>query len=618
MKRKFLNRLEEGTILMDGAMGTMLYSKGIYINRCFDELNLSASSLVQGIYEEYLIAGAEILTTNTFGANYLKLRPHGFEGKIREINREGARLAKEIARGRAFVAGSIGPLGVRIAPLGNFSIEEAKEIFTKQILGLLEGRVDLFVLETFSDINEIKQLIKTIRSICQLPIIAQMTINEQGNTLLGATPETIAEELDKIGVEVMGINCSVGPQPILQSLVRMSKMTKTKLSAEPDAGAFKIIDERIFYLSTPEYFAEYTKRFIQSGITLIGGCCGTTPAHIKAMASAMRALQPSKTEIVIITPEDEHLDKNGKTIQPIPRAEKSKFAAKLVAGKFVTCVEMSPPRGANPARALKGAKLLKENNVDVVNIPDGPRASARMSPMALATLLLNKVGIEPLVHYCTRDRNLLGMQSDLLGAHALGLHNILIITGDPPKLGNYPNATAVFDVDSIGLVRIVHNLNRGLDLAGNYIKSATALHIGVGANPGAIDIEKEIDRLYQKVDNGAEYILTQPLFEMELFINFLERTKDIKVPLLVGILPLASYHNAEFLHNEVPGMSIPKHIRERIRKAPDSKAQKQIGIEIAREALTQFKDLVQGVYVMPPFGSYKAALKVLEVVKDKI
>lgn len=605
MEKSFSECLKEDEVLVcDGAMGTMLYSKGIYIDRCFDELNLSNPAMVKDVHLGYLQSEADIIETNTFGANWFKLQPYGLEGKLFEINFQGVKIAKDAAANKAFVAGSIGPLGRPIEPIGHISAKKARKAFYHQAEALSEGGVDLFMLETFNDLNEIHQAILAVKETTDLPIIAQMVFTDEAKTPYGVKPARVVKKLEEWGVYVAGVNCSTGPESVWEAIKKMAEVSSIPLSAQPNAGFPHLVQGRLIYLASPEYFAEYAKRFIQIGVRIVGGCCGTTPAHIQAIKAAVRALKPMRRIVEVKVSKEKKVAKAKKT------EEKSELAKKL-RQKFVVSIEMSPPRGPDFSRVVEGAKRVKEAGVDAVNIPDGPRASARMSPLVLASIVESKVGIETILHYTCRDRNILGMQSDLLGIHALGLRNILIITGDPPKLGDYPTATAVFDVDSIGLVRIANNLNGGSDLAGNPIGAATCFHIGVGANPGAINFEEEISRLKQKIEAGAEYILTQPVFDINLLEKLLNKMKGYRIPIMAGILPLASYRNAEFLNNEVPGMSIPEAILDRMRKTSSSQEAEEIGIEISQEVLEQIKNMVQGIYLMPPFGKYEVALKVM-------
>jgi methionine synthase / methylenetetrahydrofolate reductase(NADPH) len=614
MYGSFLEALRENVIVADGAMGTMLYAKGVYLNRCYDEMNLSQPEVVQEIHREYLQAGAQLLETNTFGANSVKLGPHGLAECVEEINRRGAELAKDVAGERAWVGGSIGPLGKPLSPLGKISVDEAIELFRPQIRGLLAGGVDLLVLETLQDVQELAAAVQAVRLECELPIVAMATFPSEGRTLFGYTPEEVMAELNRLAVQVAGANCSEGPHDMLGTLERLHQANpEMPIAAMPNAGHPQLHDDRVLYMSSPEYMAEYARRFIQAGATMIGGCCGTTPAHIRAIAAMVKAQRPARSAAVAVI---EPLEK-AESVEPVPMEKRSPLGAKL-AGKsvlghhFVVSVEMNPPRGHDVSKVMAAAEQLRFHGVDVVNIPDGPRASARMSALHIAALIQQWVGMEAVLHYPCRDRNLLGIQADLLGAHAMGLRNILAVTGDPPKLGNYPHVTAVYDVESIGLVRILEGLNHGVDLGAAPIGEPTRFLVGVGANPGAPDLEREIRRFRYKVEAGANFCMTQPVYETAVLERFLARITDCRIPVLVGILPLASYRNAEFLHNEVPGMQIPEAIRERMRKTETAEAAREEGIAIAREALLAARPMVQGVYIMPPFGRVEAALKVLE------
>ena len=605
----FMEFLQDHILVFDGGMGTMLYQKGVFLNRSYDELNLSRPELIQDVHRAYLTAGAEVIETNTFGANRYKLQAFGFQERVAEINREGARLAREAAAERAWVAGSLGPLGLKIEPWGPTSVEEAEAAFKEQAASLLEGGVDLFVLETFTDLNEIRQAIRAVRSVCALPVVAQMTIEEDGNSLYGTAPEIFAKRLDEWGADVVGINCSVGPQVMLECLERMVKVTDRPISIQPNAGRPRSVDGRNLYLCSPEYMASYARKFVLAGAKVVGGCCGTTPDHIKAMKSSLRALRPAHVPMATSLPAEQRVE-----IQPVERARKSRFAAALVEGRLVTSVEITPPKGFDTSKVIAGARALKAAGVDAINIPDGPRASARMGAQAMAVILEQQVGIETVLHYCCRDRNLLGMQSDLLGAAALGLKNLLIITGDPPKMGDYPDATAVFDVDSIGLTNMVTRLNHGLDLGGTPFTPPTAFLVGVGANPGAIEMENEISRFRYKVEAGAEFAITQPVFDVRQLLSFLKRVEEFRIPIIAGIWPLSSLRNAEFMNNEVPGVHVADEIMERMRKADQAGKAREEGIAIARETVQEIRGLVQGIQVSAPFGRYQSALEVLEAV----
>src|SRR5437588_12034895 len=500
--------------MFDGAMGTMLYSKGIYINRSYDELNLVAADLVREVHTEYVRAGADIIETNTFGATSNKLQPYGLEGSLREINIRAAQIAREAAGNRALVAGAVGPLGLRIEPYGPTSFDEAKAMFADQISALLEGGVDLFVLETCSDISELQQAIRAVRELCDLPIVAQVTIQMDGNTLFGATPEVFTTQLDEWGVDVIGLNCGVGPALVLSAIEKMRTLTNRKLSAQPNAGLPRDVGGRQIYMCSPEYMAEYSRRIIQAGAKFVGGCCGTTPAHIKMIADALRQFSPRVQQVAVPDASKVSVrDLKPPDVMVVPAEQRSNWARKIATGEFVTTVEVLPPKGCNPWKTLDAIRLLKAAGVDGVNIPDGPRAQTRMGAMATAVMVQREIGIEAVLHHCGRDRNLLGMFSDLLGAAALGLRNLLIITGDPPKMGPYPDATAVFDIDSIGLTNLVTRLNHGLDLGGNPIGPPTAFFVGVGVNPTAVDLDYEIRRFEWKVEAGAQFAITQPVFD---------------------------------------------------------------------------------------------------------
>jgi methionine synthase I (cobalamin-dependent)/5,10-methylenetetrahydrofolate reductase len=615
IKSPFLDALAERVLLADGGMGTMLYSKGIYFNTCFDELNLINPGLVQEVHSEYVRSGVDIIETNTFGANRFKLNKFGLNDKVADINRAGARIAREVAGPGVFLAGSMGPLGVKVEPMGHVPAEEARAAFSEQARALSQGKVDLFILETFSDVHEIELAVQGIRGVSpDIPIIAEMTIDEDGNSLYGTTPEIFTKDLESLGVQAIGVNCSVGPAPMLQCIERMAKATSLPLSAMPNAGLPREVDGRNFYLCSPDYMAEYAKRFIMTGVRIVGGCCGTTPAHIKAMRSAIKALQPPKREFHVPV----HLAEDRGT-PGIPVHEKSPLGKKLATGVFVTSVEVVPPRGHDPAPAIEAVRMLEKHGVDGINIPDGPRASARMSPMALAAILAASTTLDIILHYTCRDRNLLGMQSDFLGLQANRIRNVLIITGDPPKLGDYPDATAVFDVDSIGLAGFVSRLNRGLDIGGKKMDKPTSFLIGVGVNPGAIDIDNEIRRFERKVAAGAEFAITQPVFDIRLLERFLERTKSCGIPILAGLWPLWSLRNAEFMNNEVPGTSVPPEVMERMRRAQEKSPEsaRREGVAIARETLSQIKSMVRGVQISPPLGKYELALEVLDVLPPR-
>ena len=596
-------------------MGTLLYSKGIFINRCYDELNLSQPDLIRGIHQEYLQAGADIIETNTFGANSFRLSRHGCVDKLADVNRQGARLAREAAKSfDALVAGAVGPLGVRIEPLGKVSLDEARAAFHEQIAALNEEGVDLLILETFGYLEELHQAILAAREVNpQLPIVAQVTIDEDGNCLDGSAPEHYGPQIEAWGADVVGCNCSVGPVAMLDAIERVRAVTSLPLAAQPNAGMPRSVEGRNIYLCSPEYMASYTRKFVAAGVQLIGGCCGTTPDHIRAMKSALRVREArGKTAVT----EAIHSDTTPLVPASIPMAERSRLGAKIAAGEFVTMVEIVPPKGIDIRKEVEGAKFVKSVGVDAVNIPDSPRASARMSNQALSLLMQQEVGIEAILHYTCRDRNVLCIQSDLLGAAAIGIRNLICITGDPPKMGNYPDATAVFDVDAIGLVNIVHSLNRGLDLGGNPIGAGTSFVIGVGANPGLPNLDEEIRRFEYKVQAGAEYVVTQPVFDVNLLEVFLRRIEHCRIPVIAGIWPLVSARNAEFMKNELR-VSVPDEILNRMNRAASQEAAREEGVAIAREMLAALRDRVQGAQISAPQGRYTSAVDVLEALGSK-
>ncbi len=610
MPGDLLSRIQQSPLLCDGAMGTLLYSKGVFINRSYDELNLSQPDLIRAIHHDYLQAGAEIIETNTFGANSFRLGRHSLADKVRDINLAGADLARQAAKSfDVWVAGSVGPLGTRIEPLGKTSYEEARNAFQEQIAALVEGGVDLLILETFGYLEELHQAMLAARDVRRdLPIIAQVTIDEDGNCLDGSDPEIFAPKLAEWGADVIGCNCSIGPVAMLETIERVRPLTTLPLSAQPNAGIPRSVDGRNIYLCSPEYMASYARKFVAAGVRVVGGCCGTTPDHIRTMKSALRAGEArSRTASAQLI----STHATAKAIPARPLASRSALGHKLATSEFVTMVEIVPPKGTDIRKEVEGAKFLKSVGVDAVNIPDSPRASARMSNQALSLLVQNEVGIDAILHYTCRDRNVLCIQSDLLGAAAVGIRNLICITGDPPKMGNYPDATAVFDVDAIGLVNIVHNLNCGMDLGGNPIGAGTGFVIGVGANPGLNDLDQEIRRFEYKVQAGADYAVTQPVFDLRLLENFLKRIEHCRIPVVAGIWPLVSVRNAEFMKNELR-VSVPDAILERMSRAQNPEAARAEGVAIAREMLIAVKTMVQGAQISAPMGRYSSAVDVLE------
>ena len=609
--QEFRDQLAQRVIVADGAMGTMLYSRGVFINRCFDELNLVQPDLVRQIHREYVKAGAEILETNTFGANRTRLAAFGMAEKLAAINQAGVRIAREAAGGNnVYIAGAMGPLGVRIEPLGPTSFGEARAIFREQAAALIEGGADLLILETFGNLGELREAVLAANEAGggKVPIVAQVTIDDFGHLPGGTDPESFTREMDSWPVDAIGLNCSVGPKATLETIELMMQYSSKPMSAMPNAGLPTRVEGRNIYLCSPEYMAQYARRLLWAGVRIIGGCCGTTPDHIKLIRSETRSLQPTAKKLAVTV---ESPQAKVHALAAVPMAQKSQLGAKLAAGKFVSFVEILPPRGVDAKLEIEGARRCAEAGIDCINVPDGPRASARMSAQVTCQLIQQQAGIETANHFCCRDRNILGIQSELLGAHAAGVRNLICITGDPPRMGLYPDATAVFDVDAIGLVNIVNNLNHGLDIGGNPMGSQTAMLIGVGANPGAPNMDEELRRLDWKVEAGAEYIVTQPVFDLDLLEVFLKRTAHIKIPVICGIWPLTSFRNAEFMVHELR-VPVPAHFMERMQRVDNAERAREEGVQIAREMVVRVRGMVQGVQLSAPFGRYQMALDVAE------
>jgi methionine synthase I (cobalamin-dependent)/5,10-methylenetetrahydrofolate reductase len=610
---QFADLFSNRPVLADGAMGTVLYARGVFINRCYDELNLSDPNLILSIHEEYLQAGAEIIETNTFGANRFRLTRHGLAAKVVEINTAGVRLArqavdhlKEKQAGTAFVAGSIGPLGVRLEPLGKTGLDEARAAFAEQIRALADAGVDLLIIETMPALNEAREaLLAAEETAPNLPVLVMVTVDDESNCLDGSSPEQAASLLTEWGAGAIGVNCSTGPATVLTALECMRAATDVPLAAMPNAGMPRAIEGRNIYLCSPEYMASFARKAIAAGAQIVGGCCGTTPNHTRAMRSAMRAIDAQAR----VTDGGKHAEISTET-PPAPLAERSHIGSLIQQGQFVTLVEIVPPKGINCTKEIEGARLLAQLGVHAINVPDSPRASARMSAQSLCIQIQQHTGIETILHYTCRDRNVLSIQSDLLGASSIGLKNILCLTGDPPKLGNYPDATAVFDVDAIGLVNIVRRLNHGLDIGANSIGASTNFTIGVAANPGVPDIEHELRRFAFKVEAGAEYAITQPVFDLRLLEEFLNRIESFRIPVIAGIWPLTSLRNAEFMKNDLR-VSMPEEIMLRMAQADTPDAARKEGIRIAQEMLESVRGMVQGVQVSAPFGRYTAAAEVI-------
>ena len=607
MRKPILDFIKNNIALMDGAMGTEIYARGVFINTCYDELNLTNPKMIKEIHRSYIEAGADIIETNTFGANRIKLQKHSLKNKLHAINYQGAEMAREMAGEEVYVAGSVGPLGERLEPWGVLSEQEAREIYQEQAKPLIDGGVDVISLETFSDLHLIQQAILGIKEKYDIPLMAHMTIGDDGNSLFGTPPERLGVKMQQFGADIAGLNCSVGPKIMLDSIIKMIETVNVPVSVMPNAGIPQNVEGRNIYLATAEYFGEYAKRFAQAGVRVIGSCCGTNAEFTREMQKAIQSVRPRKRikhQSIAVTEK--------KSKPEIPIRQRSDLARKICDKEFVTTIEIVPPRGIDSSKALEEAKALKEAGIDAVNIPDGPRALSRMSSSYLSLIIQEKVGIEVIQHYACRDRNLLGMVGDLLGACGAGIKNILLVTGDPPKMGTYPDATAVFDVDSIGLTNVVNSLNCGMDLGGNPLKNPTGFFIGVGVNPSAVDLDYEISRFEWKVKAGAQFAITQPVFDSEQFTDFLNRIEHVRIPIVAGIWPLVSVQNAEFLNNEIPGAYVPEEVVKRMKAAGNKREARKTGIQIAQELLEEIKPHLAGAQVSMPFGKVETPLKVLK------
>ncbi|MGO8792779.1 MAG: bifunctional homocysteine S-methyltransferase/methylenetetrahydrofolate reductase [Terriglobia bacterium] len=608
MREPFQERIDKRPVVCDGAMGTLLYAKGIPLSRCYDELNSAMPQLVKEVHLAYVKAGSEVLETNTFGANRFRLQKFGLGERVRELNVEGARLAREVAGDDLYVAGAVGPLGIRLEPLGQTSLEEARAAFREQIAALVEGGGDLIVVETMMDLNEAHQALLAAREVGLFPVVVQMTVQADGSTPTGTLPEDFARALDEWGADLIGVNCSVGPAAVQETLERIAAVTEKRLSAQPNAGMPRTVEGRNLYLCSPEYMASYARRFIQAGARLVGGCCGTTPEHIRAIKTAVRSMNPQRARVAVQVAAGP-----GSTLSPVPVATRSRLAEKLARREFPILVEVVPPKGCDATKEVEGTRYLLEQGIDAVNIPDGSGATARMSALTLAALLQQRAGIEVLLHYSSRDRNVLTIQSDLLGAHALGVRNVLALTRDTPQYATVLESDAS-EVDAIGLVNLLSNLNRGLDVGANPLGVQTAYLVGASINPYALNLEEELRRFQHKVEAGADFAVTQPVFQVEQLLEFLERARSFAahVPVIAGIWPLTSFRNAEFMNNEVPGISVPPRVMERMRAADSGERARHEGLKIAQETLVEIRPLVQGVQIAAPFGRYALAVEVAQ------
>jgi homocysteine S-methyltransferase len=616
MPHAFSRRLEAGPLLCDGAMGTMLYARGVSLDACFDVLNLNNPRLVQAIHAQYVAAGADCIETNTFGANRFKLAVHGLEGRVREINRAGVRLARDVreSAGRdVFVLGSIGPLGKYLAPLGTVTAEEARAVFREQAEALLEGGVDAFIVETFSDLAEIALAIEAVRAGSDLPIVAQMAFSDEGVTFTGRPAAEVARTLAALGVQAVGANCSVGSSTLYEVLEQMAPAAGgLPLVIQPNAGLPSRIGERLIYLSSPAYMAEYAGRMVEAGARLVGGCCGTTPEHIAAMRRVLDEKTAVRREVprpvVMVSAAAVRETAGLHAARPATVLER-----KLRDREFAVTVELDPPRGHTVEKLVQGAKLLKERGVAIVDINDGSLGRVRMAVLPTALLVREATGLDVNMHFTCRDRNLMGIQADLLGAHALDVRNILAMTGDPPRAGDYVDATAVFDVDGVGLIEIIRRMNEGLDATNSSIGAPTSFHVGAALNPAAAEAGREIERFHRKLQAGARWVQTQPVYDLEALDRFLAAAGGSPVPVLVGVLPLHSFRHAEFLHNEVPGISIPEPVRRRLREAGDGAL--RAGIEMAQELVRETRRRYAGVYLMPSFGRFEVVAEVLDALR---
>ncbi len=614
MKPDFRERLRQGPILCDGAMGTLL---DLYE---YQELpreihNLRNPDIVERIHREYIAAGAEIIETNTFSGNRFRLAQYHLEDRLEEINRVAVEVARTAAGGSIYIAGSVGPTGKLLEPIGKVRLQQARDAFKEQIEVLLKAGVDLLVLETFVSLHELDEAITAAKELTHLPIIAQKAFPEDGSILSGSFPVEVVEHLLSRGVDVVGANCTVGPQRMF-TLIRTMYKEGVYLAAQPAAGIPTLQDGRSVYHTTPEYLATYARELLQAGVTLIGACCGSTPAHIRAMKDVLEEFKRNQRSV-----------QSAAATRPVERQEvallsreeperrfvgddRSLFARNL-GRKFLTTVELDVPRGVDISSVIDGARYLQQYGIDAINVTDGARARLRMSSMAISFLIQQQVGIEAMMHLTARDRNLIGLQAELLGAHAMGMRNVLCVTGDPASIGDYPHATSVFDIDSIGLIRAVKSMNEGRDLMGNTIEQRTSFLIACAANPCADDMGREVGRLGKKIEAGAQIVFTQPIYEMHTLEQFVQRVERLPVPIMVGILPLRSYKHAEFLHNEIPGMVIPESVREQLRTAGDKASVE--GVRLAKEFLAEAKALVSGAYLMPPFKKYELIPEILEV-----
>lgn len=607
--KTFLERLNEDRVLVcDGAMGTMLYGEGISFDYSFDELNLSYPEVVERVHRRYVDAGADVIETNTFGANRVRLSHFGFENLVHEINVAGVKLARLIAGRDALVAGAIGPLGKPIEPIGKIRKEQARDYFREQVEGLLEGGVDLFIVETISDLNEVIEIISAIKNLSNLPVVAQMTFTDEGKTILGHKPADVARTARDLGAEVVGANCSVGPQGIIEVMEKMMAVEGVQFSAQPNAGMPRSVGGRYIYMTSPAYFGEQARTLAEMGVRMVGGCCGTTDEHIALTKECVKEMKfRPPTHAAGITIEDQNGEPD---LSNVVTAAGSTLLDKLHDKGFTVSVELDPPRGLNYDRVIEGAVLCKKNNIDAVNIADNALAKPGITPLVMAHLINRSVDIDTIIHFSCRDRNLIAMQSELMAANALGVRHVLAVTGDPPSLGDYPHATGVFDIDSIELMKLVTRLNRGVDLSNRDLGSRTSFIKAVAINPTAVDLEREFDRYEQKIEAGADFAMSQILYDVKPLEDFVKRFGS-RIPVLVGVMPLRNFKHAKFMHNEIPDINVPDAVRERMHRAGDRGPEE--GIRIAKDFLSEARHLVQGTYIMPPFNKFEMAIEIAQI-----
>jgi homocysteine S-methyltransferase len=618
-------------MVLDGAMGTQLYERGVLYSTCFEELNLSRPELLIQVHEAYLRAGATILETNTFGANSMRLEKHGLSSRVRAMNEAGVKVARTAAEGRAYIAGAIGPSGYFLGEASADDLARVRAAIFEQAEVLVGAGVDALYIETVRQTSELRVAVEAAvkASGGLVPVIASVSVDEHDRMADGTTSGQIARSMKEWGADVIGVNCSDGPMNVLSAVGPMLEVG-LPVCAAPNAGLPRRVDERMVYVSTPEYFGLFARRLFKLGVRIVGGCCGTTPEHIKRVAASARMATAALDKGGSRESSPPEASSPGESVawtwsgspdpgavgsRPVAREEKSALASKL-GKRFVVSVEVNPPVGLDPSRAVAAAKMLRAGGVDVVNIADGARAQARMSNLALAVRVEREAGIETILHVCGRDRNLLGTLAHLLGAHDLGLRNLVIITGDPPKMGDFPDATPVYDLDSIGILKLATRLNHGVDPGGKPLGGVTRFLLATGAEPAALNYGREIDRLRDKRDAGAELVMTQPVYDSAVLERFLDDVAPLGLPVLVGVLPLASYRNAEFLHNEVPGMQVPEATRDRMRKAGSGALARKEGVAFARGMLEAVRHRVAGVYVMPPFERHELALEVVDGLLD--